>query len=140
MTISFKKDDAIRKVAEAYAKDTVEYAKKHFDLKLDWSDASIQQLERMFVDLDTDRAQAAPTVERTGEFSKMFGSYVGEVYRRNHGATWGLVTWQGETFPGLEAKNGKLFWPWGRVQSRLVKGPAEDLSSWYLGLTLKGPK
>jgi hypothetical protein len=131
MTMSFKKDEGTRKTAEAYAKDTVEYAKKHFKLTLDWKDSSIDALEKMFADLDIDRAQAPPSVERTGEFAKMFGSYVGEVYRRNHGATWGLITRNGETIPGLQAKDGKLFWPWGAVQGRLIQGHKDSIAAYY---------
>jgi hypothetical protein len=37
------------------------------------------------------------------QFAKMFGCYIGEVYRENHGATWGLVEMDGQRFPGLKA-------------------------------------
>lgn len=134
MTISFQVDDAIRKVAQGYANDTVRFATQHHHVDLDGTDNSIQLLEPMFAHLDEDRAREAPSIERIGEFSKMFGSYVGEVYRQNHGAQWGLVTWRGETFPGLKASNGKIFWPWGRVQLRLTAGPSENLWPYYQGL------
>lgn len=138
MANTFKKDDQIRKTAEAYGKDTVEYAQKHFGLKLDMSDASIEKLERMFADLDQDRTATPPSIERTGEFSKMFGSYVGEVYRRNHGAEWGLITSaKGETFPGLKAKDGQLFWPWGAVQARLMQGTKDSVTAYYRSLLTK---
>jgi hypothetical protein len=60
VTISFQVDDAIRKVAQGYANDTVRFAIEHHHVDLDGTDNSIQLLEPMFAHLDEDRARQAP--------------------------------------------------------------------------------
>ena len=66
------------------------------------------------------------------QFAKMFGSYVGEVYRKNHGATWGMVEMSGQSFPGLKAElDGTLFWPWGRARNRLTDGAENNVWHYY---------
>jgi hypothetical protein len=69
-------------------------------------------------------------------FAKMFGSYIGEVYRKNHGATWGLVEMAGQRFPGLKSESAAstLFWPWGRPQNRLVDGAENNVWHYYSDL------
>ena len=42
-------------------------------------------------------------------FAKGFGSYVGEVFRRNHGGEWGMVTLGDHRFPGLRTTSGTNF-------------------------------
>jgi hypothetical protein len=60
---------------------------------------------------------------------------VGEVFRRNHGATWGQVTLDdGQTNPGMRAPDGSYVWPWGRVFKRLTAGPEESVSAYYAHL------
>jgi hypothetical protein len=61
----------------------------------------------------------------------MLGSYIGEVFRRNHGAEWGWVALQGSRFVGMERKASNLFWPWGKAQNRIVKGPEDNLWLYY---------
>ena len=46
-----------------------------------------------------------PSDEQVMVFAKMFGSYIGEVYRKNHGANWGLVAMDGQCFPGMKAES-----------------------------------
>ena len=74
-----------------------------------------------------DLAKAKPADELIREFSRMWGSYLGEVYRKNHGATWGRVTHGDQSFPGMKATFGSLFWPWGRVENRLRNGPEDNV-------------
>lgn len=134
MTIKFAKDEKIRKVAEAYAQDAVDFLQRHYTITLDWSDASIAALESVLEGFAIDALVSRPTLEQVSGFSQMFGSYVGEVYRKNYGAEWGLVTTQGESFPGLKAKNGKLFWPWGAVHKRLTGTPNDNAFAYYRSL------
>ena len=62
---------------------------------------------------------------------KMFGSYIGEVYRRNHKATWGMITLNNESFPGLESSHKELFWPWSKVFKRITAGDEENVWHYY---------
>jgi len=132
MADSFTPDDNIRKIAEAYSLDCVDFAKQHFKLKLDWSDGSVREIETMLERFHAESSSAKPTQEQISKFAKVFGSYVGEVFRRNHGAKWGMVALGGDTFPGLRAdKDGTTFWPWGRAQNRLVNGPEDNMWHYY---------
>jgi hypothetical protein len=68
------------------------------------------------------------TDEQVLQFAKLFGSYIGEVFRRNHGGRWGIVTLEGASFPGFEAAaDAGRFWPWGRVQNRLRNGAQDNV-------------
>lgn len=130
--MSFVPDPNIHKVAEAYALDAVDFLWDHFRLVLDWTDDSVRHVETMLDNLHATLEVEKPSEERVFHFAKMFGSYVGEVFRRNHGATWGIVTIDNESFPGMKsAHDGVEFWPWGRAQRRLVNGPEDNIWVYY---------
>lgn len=128
----FVVDDKVQKIAEAYALDAVDFARDHFGLHLDWSDGSVQHIETILTRFHNEIARAKPSEDQIIQFAKMFGSYVGEVFRRNHGARWGIVTVGGATFPGMEANRSRSrFWPWGKVQNRLVNGAEDNVWHYY---------
>jgi hypothetical protein len=128
----FVVDDEIRQIAEAYALDAVDFARDAFALRLDWTDGSVQHIETILARMHDEMANARPTEEQILQFAKMFGSYVGEVFRRNHGGQWGMVTLGTDTFPGMQAnKGGGCFWPWGRVQKRLANGAEDNVWHYY---------
>ena len=132
MPEAFTEDPKVQQVTEAYARDAVDFARNQFKLSLDWSDASIAHIETMLTVLHEQMAAANPTDEQIFQFAKLFGSYVGEVFRRNHGATWGMVTLEGQSFPGLNASGpAGLFWPWGRAQNRIKNGPEDNIWHYY---------
>jgi hypothetical protein len=132
MNGDFAPDEAIQKVAEAYALDAVDIAKTSFKMDLDFSDQSVTRIEHILDLLHNDIYKSNPTQEQIFNFAKVFGSYVGEVYRRNHGATWGMVTVGKDSFPGLQASaKGNLFWPWGKVQNRIIKGAEDNVAVYY---------
>ena len=132
---NFVESSDIQRVAEAYALDMVDFARENFSVALDWSDTSVSAIEGIMDIFYRERATANPTAEQVWSFSKMFGSYVGEVYRRNHGANWGTVTLNGESFPGMQAaQTCTLFWPWGRAQNRLTDGPENNMWHYYQSL------
>lgn len=130
---SFVADPNIQKIAEAYALDAVDLAKNQFGVKLDWSDASIEDVEQILMKMHASYAATTPRPpqEKVMSFSKGFGSYVGEVYRRNHGGEWGMISLDGQTFPGLRTKAGTNFWPWGRVANRIKDGDENNVFDYY---------
>jgi hypothetical protein len=128
----FEEDPALQKIAEAWALDAVAFLHDHFDVSLDWSDGSVEHIEAMLAALHEQFEAEKPTGEKVFQFAKMFGSYIGEVFRRNHGATWGLITLHGQTFPGLKASGAAgLFWPWGRAQNRIRNGEEDNVWHYY---------
>jgi len=132
---NFAADPKIQQIAEAYALDAVDFAAKISVGKLDWSDSSVAHVETILSSLHSQAATAKPTPEQVFQFAKAFGSYIGETFRRNHGATWGMVTLQGQSFPGLKADGAAgLFWPWGRAQNRLTNGSEDNVWHYYQAL------
>ncbi len=134
--MSFIPDEKIQKIAEAYALDACDFLRDHFRIMLDWSDASIQHIESALDTFHREMPKARPTEAQVMGFAKMFGSYIGEVYRKNHGAAWGVVEMNGQRFPGLKAESSDTtFWPWGRVRNRLVDGAENNVWHYYSELT-----
>jgi hypothetical protein len=98
---SFTIDDKISKIAEAYSLDAVDMAARNFKTKLDWTDDSIALVEGILAKLHGSLSSGQrPPEDTIWKFAKAFGSYVGEVFRKNHGGDWGMVTHDGQTFPG----------------------------------------
>ena len=79
--------------------DAVDFAQANFRLALDWRDECISSIGEILKVFHDQRAAAKPDEETIFSFAKMFGSCVGEVYRRNHGATWGMVGMQDRSSP-----------------------------------------
>jgi hypothetical protein len=133
---SFAPDPKIQKIAEAYSLDAVDFSAKQFGIKLDWSDASVANVEKVLEQMSSSYASKSPkpTDEQVMSFAKAYGSYVGEVYRRNHGGEWGMVSIGANRFLGVRTTSGSSFWPWGRVFNRITKGPEDNLSDYYMAL------
>ena len=136
----FVADDTVRQAAEASAADAVRIAQQQFHLKLDGSEDSIDEVERALVALNATYAIASPKPSDAElmPFAKAFGAYVGEVYRRNHGATWGTVTLNGNSYPGFRTESGVNVWPVGRVLNVITDGPDNDIAYFYRKL-VAGP-
>ncbi|MCX6952802.1 MAG: hypothetical protein NTV51_11640 [Verrucomicrobia bacterium] len=133
--MKFTPDDGVRMIAEAYALDARDFVRTQFHITLDGSDASIQHIERVMDAFQREIATAKPSEEQIMGFAKMFGSYLGEVFRKNHGAAWGVAEMNGERVAGLKATTGdKVFWPWGRARSRLVEGAEHNVWHYYSAL------
>jgi len=126
----FESDTQVQQVALTYGINMVDAAKRFYGIELDWSDESIRHLEwiaeRMYVEFKTTN----PPAKRIEAAYMLVGSYLGEVYRRNHGAQWGWVNLGGERFVGMQS-NTELFWPWGRAQKRIANGSEENLWHYY---------
>ena len=136
----FVADDAIRQAAEASAAEAVRLAQQQFHLKLDGSEASLDDLERALVALNASYAIAVPKPKDAElmPIAQAFGAYVGEVYRRNHGATWGTVRLNGSSYAGFRTASGVEVWPAGRVLNVITDGPDNDIADFYRKL-VAGP-
>jgi hypothetical protein len=133
----FQSDDRIREIAEAYSLDAVDHA-KNAGIRLNWSDQSIAKVEAILEILHEEMSRAKPSAEQVFTFAKMYGSYTGEVFRKNHGGTWGMVTINEDSFPGMEATKASVsFWPWGRVRNRILNGPEDNVWHYYQALLRK---
>lgn len=87
--ITFKADSTVPEIAEAYYQDCIQMVKGQFQLDLDGSDESIKHIEFVLDNLSEHVRANGMDKNRVYNFAKMFGFYIGEVYKRNHGG----VTW-----------------------------------------------
>ena len=136
----FVADPATQQEAEASAKEATIIALRQFNLKLDGGEGSVDDIERALERLHSVYAVASPKPPDADlmPIAKAFGAYVGEVYRKNHGATWGLVTLNGNTYPGLRTASGVNVWPVGRVLNVITDGPDNNIAYFYRKL-VDGP-
>jgi hypothetical protein len=88
-------DVTIADVMRAYADDALAYAKRRFDVTLDFSERSLEEVDRILADytksglLVPDNLSDAER-EEIWLFCKMMGGYVGEVIIRNIGGDWNM--------------------------------------------------
>src|SRR5438067_2073730 len=80
----------------AYAEDAVDYADSKFGIALDYSQASVEQVERILEQLYAEMPRGllarlrkpVPSADTIDQICKMLGGYVGEVFRRLRGGEW----------------------------------------------------
>lgn len=127
----FQPDPKVQQLAEAYYLDAQDAARENWNIELDGSEESLKVLESVILSNLHDTIDSAPSEERVDLFAKMFGSYVGEVYRLHNGCEWGWVCVGEDRWVGIRQPSGGLCWPWERVQKRLLAGPEENVWHYY---------
>lgn len=126
---------------EAYALDAVDHARLKFDIDLDFSTKSIKQVEEILGRLHkglprgiTRVFRRPPSEEVLDTICKMYGGYIGEVYRRNFGGTWDLLTnamgQKGQVI-AFSSSQGDQFFPPSKVWKRLIDGAGDDVSFYF---------
>lgn len=140
---TFVPDANIEAAAQHYAADAVRYALIQYSVTLDGSEKSIAGVETVLGKLhDAYVSQdPKPTDTKVLQYAQVFGSYIGEVYRRNHGGQWGLVTLGDQRFPGMQSEGGTRFSPWAKTYNRITQGSEDNIVSYYdVLLTMPGNK
>lgn len=127
---NFQPDSRFREIAEAYALDAVDLARDNFGIALDRSEESVALVEGILSRLHDDMEKEQPSRDQVETVAKMFGSYIGEVFRKHHGGEWGLISLGDDAIPGIKASRN-MFWPWGRVEKRLANGPEDNVWHYY---------
>lgn len=122
-------------LAEEYSQNCVDVVKEMFDIELDWSDSSIQIVEELLASLNRAvNSDNPPSPQRISDFGRIFGFYIGEVYRKNHGGViWGdVIDSSGKTY-GLGRSDTKeaFFWPVEKVYKRIDLGSEENIWVYY---------
>lgn len=133
--MAFTANTKLQEAAMQDAENAIKFAWEHFKIQLDWSDESINKVEEILDAFHRQSIKDKPTEAQIFSFARPFGSYIGEVYRRNHGANWGMCTIEEQTFPGLSCTtNGKQFWPWIKAQKRIENGDEDNVWHYYQSL------
>jgi hypothetical protein len=128
----FTPDPKLQEMARNFAPGAVEFAAKHFQTKLDYSDSSVAALETILDRLHRSLAAAAPPKEQIDHYAQLFGCYLGETFRRNHAATWGIIPSGASKVPSMRSeKTGTVFYPLTRAYKRITMGDEENVVAYY---------
>jgi hypothetical protein len=132
-------DVTIADVMRAYAADALSYARRRFDVTLDYSERSLEDVDRILADY-TKSGPLVPDDLTDAEredlwiLCKMMGGYVGEVIIRNIGGDWqtrdlgeGAVSIKLVTTGGVEGSPPEAVW-------RVLTEPYKAVVSYYRGL------
>ena len=115
---------------DGYARAAVELGEKGFQKELDFTAATIDNLDDILV-----LVGETPDLDLDFEV-RLWGSYLGEVLRRRYNGTWQMTPYPGGSVavPSVEVKGSHLF-PLIKVYRRLTIGEEEDLSSFFSMVT-----
>lgn len=124
--------EEITEIAEAYSEDAIEAGKKFFDVDLDRTKESITHVSDILNLLHKTKKKERPSKENILMQAKIYGSYVGEVYRRHYPAEWGVVKLGEDNVPALKCKiTGAFFFPWGKAQQQIMNGDEDNVAVYY---------
>ncbi|HQS00427.1 MULTISPECIES: hypothetical protein [unclassified Polaromonas] len=126
----------INEMMAAYAEDAVDFAREKFAVSLDYSTASVQQVEFVAEQLEKARPKGviakllrkSPSDEEIQTVCKMLGGYLGEVYRRSKGGDWAI----NQEYQALGIVRGESWvFPPAKVNKRLTNGAEDNLWSYF---------
>lgn len=132
-------DVTISNVMRAYANDALAHAKRHFDVTLDFSERSLEDIDRILADytksglLVPDNLSDAER-EEIWLFCKMMGGYVGEVIIRNIGGDWKMKETGEGTASVMLAITGSVDGSPPEAIWRALTEPYKAIVSYYRGL------
>ena len=136
-TVQFVADKKVARTARDLAKRMVYLGYDQFDVRLDYSDASIKDLDQAAVqfhhDLQSPLIASDKRDSQVDAIASLLGSYLGETYVRNHGAESGRITSSdGSSTVGLRAAaTGVMFAPQQRARKCLEAGESQSLLTYY---------
>ena len=110
----------------------VKYMRLRFGKEADYSEAFLPEIERVLGLLCVSMPGSNPSEDDVDSMCEMFGSYLGETFRRNRGGEWGLSHGEAVT---LQCGGGWLSFPFARVHKRLKNGEEDNVHHWYMVLT-----
>ena len=120
----------------AYAQDAVDHAQASSAVVLDYSLDSIRGVEEILEKLRAALPRGfwgkllgkGPSQQDVDQVCKMYGGYVGEVFRKAGGGEWTLDT---EIVPGQNTiclRNGdQRIWPVAKVYKRILNGSEDNV-------------
>jgi len=129
----------IAEIMRAYSTEAVEYARNKYAIHLDFSEASLDEVDRIIRErtggdvLDVDKLTPKEQ-EDLWVLCKMIGGYVGEVIIRNIGGMWQLDGREAGRTKAKLLAGGKIeSWPPDSVWRTLTE-PYRGMAGYYRGL------
>lgn len=112
------------------AQQAVVYA-EDFEKKLDFSEASLNDLEAILAYYHDDRLISCPPDRQVWSMAMIFGAYLGETILRHGASDLGYRWVETEDEPILEKDHDWQLAPVSKVYKRLVNGAEDDIRSFY---------
>src|SRR5690242_17355583 len=110
-----------------FAEEAVKMGREGFETDLDFSESSLEKVEKILAHLSTEMPDSA-SESSIDEMSKMWGGYLGEVVRRRWGGEWMIDYYPGGQFLIITLNvNGSKLFPSMKVNRRLTEGPQENV-------------
>jgi hypothetical protein len=129
----------------AYGQDAVDMARNNFSETLDYSERSVETVERCLGKLHDSLPKGffgrllgrGPSADEIHTVAKMFGGYIGEVFRKHHGGDWVLEPDETTSVPALTVvcPDGGRFFPPAKAHKRIVNGQEDNVWGYYQVLT-----
>ena len=116
------------------AEKCVNFLAQKFGKSPDYSDNFVAQVEDVLNLLHLDLTRSKPSDDVVQDMATIFGSYLGESFRRSHGGEWGIA----DGSPALRTPSGVVCFPWLRVLKRLRNGFEDNVLHWYQYLLKEG--
>ena len=122
--------DSIADMMYGCAAEAVAVAQEEFGFTLDYSHGSVESLETVLA--STVASMDASDKAALEHAVKCWGSYLGEVVRKNFGGQWELIQYPGRAaaVPALVIDGSQLY-PLMKVYRRLTVGDAENVRDFY---------
>lgn len=134
LDITFEPQEEIDDEARDAAEEAVSFAGDQLELELDYSEESVAIVESILEKVSLliiDEPQSERS-DLAWSYADIFGSYVGEVYRKHHGGSWGIAKVGQDKFPAVgNESTGDVFWPTVKAWQRLTSGAEHDVWNYY---------
>jgi len=123
--------DPLQLMFQGYALDAVDTAAENFKINLDFSEYSIEAVERILDMLAKTMKRDKPSKDLVLKFAKTFSSYIGEVIRINWGGEWKAESeFSIKNGPALRVKGKDLFLL-SKVYRRITTGVEDNVWNFY---------
>jgi len=135
MNSTFIPDPQLQEVATFAAEKCATFLAQKFGKKPDYSDQFVAEVEDVMNLLHIDLPTSKPPEDVVQDMATIFGSYLGETFRRNQGGQWGISN----GIPALRTPQGIECYPWMRAWKRLTNGDEDNVLHWYQYLLKHDP-
>ncbi|HND54755.1 MAG TPA: hypothetical protein PLV92_20225 [Pirellulaceae bacterium] len=105
------------------------FTRKFFVVELDFSEASLEELEKQF-EAAKYALRGGLTPENIDKLSTLWGAYLGEVVRRHCGAEWAAETVDGGERPIVQ-RGAVVVRPHAQVRARCEQGASASVVAFY---------
>jgi hypothetical protein len=126
----------VSSIMQGLAVNAITVAKDKFNVSLDYSENSLQQLEVLLQQAHEDYKQAASSVNFPSSpienTVRVWGGYLGEVIRRSLGGEW--IIYQKDVFLQLDTQRLDTL---GQVRSRIMTGAQYNVQDYFKKLSNK---